>query len=54
MEIFLELIKWVAAFVLAIAFVVLGINFGKLAKAIKEGKESDDYELKSLENKKSL
>lgn len=51
MEIFLELIKWVAAFVLAVAFVVLGINFGKLAKAIKEGKESDDYELKSLENK---
>ena len=51
MEIFLELIKWVAAFILAVAFVVLGINFGKLAKAIKEGKESDDYELKSLENK---
>ena len=51
MEIFLELIKWIAAFVLAISFVLLGINFGKLAKAIKEGRESDDNELKSLENK---
>lgn len=51
MEIFLELIKWIAAFVLAISFVLLGINFGKLAKAIKDGRESDDNELKSLENK---
>ncbi len=51
MDIFLELIKWVAAFVLAVSFVMLGINFGKLAKAIKDGRESDDYELKSLENK---
>ena len=51
MEIFLELIKWVAAFILAISFILLGINFGKLAKAIKEGRESDDNELKSLENK---
>lgn len=51
MELFLELIKWIAAFVLAFSFVLLGINFGKLAKAIKDGRESDDNELKSLENK---
>ncbi len=51
MDIFLEIFKWVACVILAVSFIVLGINFGKLSKAIKEGRESDDNELKSLENK---
>ncbi len=51
MDIILEIIKWIACIILAISFVVLGVNFGKLSKAIKDGRESDDNELKSLENK---
>lgn len=51
MDFILELFKWIAVVILAISFIVLGIYFGKLSKAIKEKKNNEDDEIKSLESK---
>ncbi len=51
MELFLEIVKYILMAVLAVAFIVLGIYFGKLAKAIKEANAEESGEIKSLENK---
>lgn len=51
MDFILELFKWIAVVILAISFIVLGIYFGKLSKALKEKKNNEDDEIKSLESK---
>ncbi len=51
MELFLEILKYILMGILAIAFIVLGVCFGKLAKAIKEANTEESGEIKSLENK---
>ena len=51
MELFLEIVKYILMAVLAVAFIVLGVYFGKLSKAIKEANTEESGEIKSLENK---
>lgn len=51
MELFFEIIKYVLMAFLAISFIVLGVNFGKLSKAIKESNDEESDEIKALENK---
>ena len=51
MELFLEIAKYILMAFLAISFIVLGVYFGKLSKAIKEANAEESDEIKSLENK---
>ncbi len=51
MELFLEIAKYILMAFLAISFIVLGVYFGKLSKAIKEANTEESDEIKSLENK---
>lgn len=51
MDLFLEILKYVLMAFLAISFMVLGVYFGKLAKAIKEANAEESDEIKSLETK---
>ncbi len=51
MEFYLEIIKWVAVFVLATSIFVFAIYIGKLSKVIKASDKSKDDNIKSLENK---
>ena len=51
MELFLEIAKYILMAFLAISFIVLGVYFGKLSKAIKEANTEESDEIKLLENK---
>ncbi len=51
MELFLEIIKYVAVFVLATSILIFGIYIGKLSKVIKSSNDKEDDEIKSLEAK---
>lgn len=51
MELFLEIAKYILMAILAIAMIVLGVCFAKLAKSIKEANAEENGEIKSLENK---
>ncbi len=51
MEFFLEIIKYVAVFVLATSILVFGIYIGKLSKVIKASNDKEDDDIKSLETK---
>ena len=51
MELLLEIAKYILIAFLAISFIVLGVYFGKLSKAIKEANTEESDEIKSLENK---
>ncbi len=51
MDFYLEIIKWIAVFVLAASIIIFAVYIGKLSKSIKTANESEDQELKSLENK---
>ncbi len=51
MEFYLEIIKWIAVFVLAISIIIFAVYMGKLSKSIKTANDSEDHELKALESK---
>lgn len=51
MEFYLEILKYVAMVFLGVCFIILGVNFGKISKVIKENGSKSDDEIKSLEQK---
>ncbi len=51
MEFYLEIIKYAAIVFLGVCFIILGVNFGKISKVIKENNNNSDDEIKALEQK---
>ncbi len=51
MDIFLEIIKWIAVFVLALSIFVFAYYINKLSKAVKSSNDDEDNKVKALENK---
>ena len=51
MDLSFEIFRLIGAVIIAISFIIFGVNIGKLTKAVKESDKEDNDEIKSLENK---